>query len=132
MIKFLKLGIILVALLWTSFNISASFTFIGIQNCMQYSKYGLIYNLYNFEITSKDLYNTSLFIISNIELALFLAIRHYHGNFKSLDIRTPRSLSSSIDLTHLSFIWYWNSFPYMHHYTLIYIELHFLSISPSN
>ena len=67
---------------------------------MHYSKCGLTYDLYSFEITSEDLYKTPLFIIPNIELALFLVIRHCLENFKSLDIIIPRSFSSSIDLTH--------------------------------
>ena len=107
--KFLKLGIILVALLCTPSNISASFSFIGGQNWIQYSKWGLIYDLNSFDITSADLYDTPLLIIPYIKLALFFANRHCFENLKSLDINTPLSLSSSTGLTHPLFIWYWNS-----------------------
>ena len=53
-----------------------------------------------------DIYNTPV-LIPNIKLALFFAYEYFE-NFKSLEINTPRSLSSSIDLTQPS-IWYWNS-----------------------
>ena len=65
--KFLKLGITLVALLWTPSSTSASYTFIGVQNCMQHSKCSLTYDAYSFENTPEDLYDTLQFIISNIE-----------------------------------------------------------------
>ena len=64
--KFFRPEIILVALLWTPSSIFASFTSIGVQNCMQYSKCDLTYDLHSFEITSEDSYNT-LFIVPNIE-----------------------------------------------------------------
>ena len=75
--KFLKFGITLVALLCIPFSISVSFSFIDDQNWIQYFKWGLTYDLHSFDITSADLYDTPLFIIPKIKLALFFATRHF-------------------------------------------------------
>ena len=58
--KFLKPGIILVALFWNPSSISAYFTFIGVQHCKQYSRCSLTYDIYSFEINSENLYNSPI------------------------------------------------------------------------
>src|SRR6218665_3892767 len=80
----------------------------GLQACTQYSRCGLISDLYSLSITSCSLLTIALSIIPSILFALFAASTHCLEDLALQCMMTPRSISSSEALKVTPRMLYWN------------------------